>query len=381
MAKTVTPESQQELAEIIAAATSPFSVQGLGTKPIGHGLDGDVLSLKNFSGIVVYEPEELILEAKAATSLAELEKLVGEKGQMLAFEPPDYSRLFGAKSSGTLGGAMACGLSGPRRLKAGAARDHILGVSGITGQGLAFKAGARVVKNVTGYDMPKLLCSSHGTLAVMTSIIVKVLPRPETEETLVFTGLGDHDAIALLAGALQTSAEISSAAHVPGEGTYLRLEGIAPSVAYRRDRLLSHLKKDGNVLDDKQSRKLWKALRDVEPFWSLRSHAIWRISTTPGIAADVMQKIAAQLTTRHYYDWAGGLIWLAVADAEDGGAGVIRAAIPSGHATLLKASELVKAKVPVFQPQPPALAALTARVKQAFDPRGILNPGRMYKGI
>ncbi len=381
MADFFSPKSETELADAIASATSPFSVQGLGTKPIGHGVDGDVLSLKNFSGIVVYEPEELILEAKAATSLTSLERLVASRGQMLAFEPPDYSRLFGTKSSGTLGGVMACGLSGPRRLKAGAARDHILGVSGITGQGLAFKAGARVVKNVTGYDMPKLLCSSHGTLAVMTSIIVKVLPRPETEETLVFADLDDHDAIALLADALQTSAEISSAAHVPGEGTYLRLEGIAPSVAYRRDRLLIHMKKDGNVLDDKQSRKLWKALRDVKPFWSLKSHAIWRMSVAPGFAADVMQKISAQLSTRHYYDWAGGLIWLAVADAEDGGAAVIRAAVPSGHATLLRASESIKSKVSVFQPQPPGLAALTGRVKQAFDPRGILNPGRMYKGV
>ncbi len=378
MAKALTPASESELAEMIADAAGGLALQGLGTKPIGHEVDGPVLSLQKFSGIIAYEPEELILEVRAATPLAEIEKLIAQRGQMLAFEPPDYSAVFGSPSSGTLGGVMACGLSGPRRIKAGAARDHILGIAGVTGQGLAFKSGARVVKNVTGYDMAKLMTSSFGTLAALTSIIVKVLPAPETEETLVFQGLSDFEAVKLMSAAMQSAGEVSGAAHVPGEGTYLRVDGIAPSVAFRRDRLIALLGQDAGVLEEAASRKLWKELRDLKPFRTLKSHALWRVSVTPSEAPALVAKLAEVLDLRSFYDWAGGLVWLAVAGAEDGGAAVIRGALASGHATLLRGP---KAQVPVFQPQAPALAALTARLKQSFDPRAVLNPGRMYKGV
>lgn len=379
MAKMQTPASQDELAEMIAAAEAPLALEGTGSKPIGHTVEGQRLSLRKFSGIIAYEPEELILEVKAATTLSEIEKLISQRGQMLAFEPPDYASLFASPSAGTLGGHMACGLSGPRRIKAGAARDHILGISGVTGQGLAFKSGARVVKNVTGYDMPKLLTSSYGTLAAMTSIIVKVLPAPETEETLVFHGLSDAEAVSLMSAAMQSAGEVSGAAHVPGEGTYLRVDGIAPSVAFRRDGLIKLLARDAGVLEEGASRKLWQGLRDVKPLWPLKDHVIWRLSVTPSEAPAIVKRVQEHLDLRCYYDWAGGLIWLAVSGSEDGGASAIRSAITSGHATLLRGPAELKARVAVFQPQAPALAALSARVKHSFDPRGVLNPGRMYK--
>lgn len=381
MVTTLAPATEDELADTIATAKAPFRIQGQGTKPIGHEGVEPVLSTRKFSGVLAYEPEELILDAKAATPMADLEKLLAQRGQMFAFEPPDLSGLMGATSKGTLGGIMACGVSGPRRIKAGAARDHVLGVSGVTGQGLSFKAGARVVKNVTGYDMAKLLTGSYGTLAVMTSLIVKVLPAPETEETLVFKGLSDSEAVTLMSSAMQSVGEVSAAAHVPGEGTYLRLDGIAPSIAFRRDRLMAQLSHDAGVLEEGHSKALWQAIRDVKPFWGLKSHSVWRVSVAPSAGAAYVEALKPHLSFRHFYDWAGGLIWLAVDGENDGGTATIRAALPGGHATLIHAPRAIKDQVAVFQPQEPALAALTRRVKEAFDPRGILNPGRMVQGL
>ena len=382
MTRLLAPASEAELAACVKDATSPFRLQGLGTKPtLGNPVSApQVLSLHHFSGIVIYEPEELILEAGAATPLAGIEKTLAQKNQMLAFEPPDYASLLGSTSAGSLGGIVACGLSGPRRVRAGAARDHVLGFSGVTGAGVTMRAGARVVKNVTGYDLAKLATGSHGSLVALTSIIMKVLPRPETEETLVLRGLDDAAAIALLSEAMQSPADVSAAAHVPGEGTYLRLEGIAPSVAARRDRLVKLLARDTGILGSAESKALWTGLRDVKPLWPLRESAIWRISVTPTEGPAIAARISREMDARFYFDWAGGLIWMAVAHASDGGAGVIRAALTSGHATLLRAPDPVRKAVSAFTPQPPALAALAARVKQSFDPGNRFNPGIMVKG-
>lgn len=376
------PKSEAELADMLASATAPLRLQGLGTKPyLGNPVAADqVLSLRNFTGIAVYEPEELILEAGAATAMSEIGKLLSAKGQMLAFEPPDFSSLMGSTSAGSLGGVVAAGLSGPRRVRAGAARDHVLGFSAVTGAGERIRAGARVVKNVTGYDLAKLATGSHGSLAAMTSIIVKVLPRPETEETLVLRNLSDAAAIAVMSEAMQSPADVSAAAHVPGDGTYLRLDGIAPSVSARRDGLLKRLARDAGIMSATESADLWCGLRDVKPFWGLKDHAIWRLSVTPTEGAAVADRIRQQLHTQHFFDWAGGLVWLAVGGADDGGAGIIRASCAPGHATLVRAPEPVRHAVSAFQPQPPALAALSARVRQAFDPRNILNPGIMVRG-
>ena len=379
----VRPGSEEELAEAIAGAAAPFEIIGGGTK---RGLGRPVqaartLDLSAFDALHIYEPEELIFEAGAGFRLAEAERLVEAKGQQFAFEPPDYSRLLGGASSGTLGGLLASNLAGPRRLKAGSCRDHVLGFRGVSGRGEIFKCGARVVKNVTGYDLPKLMAGSFGTLAALTSITFKVLPRPETEETVVLGGLDDGQAVAAMSLAMQSSCEVSGAAHVPGEGTYLRLEGIAPSVVYRRDALAKALGRPIQLLAASGSRAKWAAIRDATRFADAPERPVWRLSVTPSEAPAAIARIRANIDARYYFDWAGGLVWLDVPPTDDAAAGPIRQALRGGHATLIRAPDAVRAVVDVFQPQPAALAALSARVKEAFDPRHHFNPGRMYRGV
>ena len=377
------PRTEAELASLIRDTEAPFAIVGTGTKRnLGRPVEATaMLSLARFTGIRLYEPEELILEAGAATPLAEIEAAIAAENQQLAFEPPDLSALLGSARSGTVGGMLACNLSGPRRIKAGAARDHVLGITGVSGRGEAFKAGARVVKNVTGYDLPKLMAGSYGTLAALTTITLKVLPKPETEETLVVAGLSDTGAVNAMSRAMQSSYEVSGAAHLPGLGTFLRLEGIAPSVAYRRDKLVQLLQGKTTVLSGAASRAQWKQIRDVSLFSDTKQSLVWRISVAPSEAPGVVAKIKEQIDARHFYDWAGGLVWLDVPPTEDASTTVIRGAIGTGHATLIRASEAIRARVAVFQPQAPALAALSARVKESFDPRHLLNPGRMYRGV
>jgi glycolate oxidase FAD binding subunit len=383
MAGTVKPASERELSELAAGAEEPLEIIGTGTK---RGLGRPVqaaatLDMSGFSGVIAYEPEELILEVGAGTRLSEVESLVAARGQQLAFEPPDWSRLLGGAHSGTAGGLIACNLSGPRRVKAGAARDHVLGVSGVTGSGEVFKAGARVVKNVTGYDLPKLLTGSHGTLAALTSVILKVLPAPETEETVVLTGLDDAQAVKTMSLAMQSPCEVSAAAFIPGEAVYLRLEGIAASVAYRRDQLAKLLRTPVEVLAAKSSAATWQAIRDGAPFAENPRHPLWRLSVTPSDAPAIIGALKEKLDIRYLFDWAGGLVWLEVPPSPDASATLVRAALASGHATLLRAPEATRAAVDVFQPQEAALAALSARVKESFDPRHVFNPGRMYRGV
>lgn len=383
MIERLKPGSERELAEIIAAATDPLEIIGTGTK---RGLGRPVqaaatLDMSGFTGIIAYEPEELILEVGAATPLAEVEALIAAQGQQLDFEPPDWTTLLGSANAGTMGGLVACNLSGPRRLKAGAVRDHILGIRGVTGAGDAFKAGARVVKNVTGYDLPKLLTGSYGTLAALTSVILKVLPAPETEETVVLRGLDDEAAVATMSLAMQSPCEVSSAAFVPGEAVYLRLEGIAPSVAYRRDALAKMLKTPVEVLAAKTSAARWTAIRDGARFADRPSHPLWRLSVAPSHAPEIIRVLKGHLDIRYLFDWAGGLIWIEVPPEQDAASPAIRSTFSQGHATLIRAPEAMRAAVDVFQPQAAALAALSARVKESFDPRHVLNPGRMYRGI
>ena len=197
----------------------------------------------------------------------------------------------------------------PRRMKAGAARDHILGATGVNGCGEIIRAGARVVKNVTGYDVPRLLAGSYGTLMALTSVIFKVLPAPETEQTLQMKCKDVSQAIAMMTKALQTSAEVSSAAFVPGQGIYLRLEGIAPSVSFRRDLLLQVMVEKCETLPDAESRNLWAALRDVAPLWKHKAKNIWRLSVPPSDAPALIQVLG---DVNYFCDWAGGLVWIAV---------------------------------------------------------------------
>ena len=377
------PATEVELAEMIAGAEAPLEVIGNGSKrQLGHPVQvAATLDMSTFSGVIAYEPEELILDVGAATPLADIEAMLSQRGQQLAFEPPDWSALLGSHSSGTVGGLVACNLSGPRRIKAGAARDHILGIHGVTGAGNIFKAGARVVKNVTGYDMPKLLTGSYGTLAALTSMILKVLPAPETEETVVLWRLDDAQAVEAMSLAMQSACEVSAAAYIPGEAVYLRLEGIAPSVSYRRDQLGKVLKRPIEVMAMTSSAAKWKSIRDGAMFAENHRHPLWRISVAPSAAPGIIRTLRDTLDIRYLFDWAGGLIWLEVPPSHEASESLVRGSFTAGHATLIRAPESTRAAIDVFQPQASALAALSGRVKDAFDPRHILNPGRMYRGI
>ena len=372
---------------------------GQGSKrALGRPCQTDItLDLSGLTGVTLYEPAELVLSARAGTPLAEIEALLEKNNQQLDFEPMDYGPLLGGKAGqGTLGGAIAANLSGPRRIKAGAARDHFLGVTAVTGRGETIKSGGRVVKNVTGYDMCKVLAGSWGTLAAMTDMTIKVLPRPETEATVVVEGLDDERACAAMSAAMGSSCDVSAAAHLPDHvasyfdglprpeaATALRLEGVAPSVAHRRETLAALMKPFGPValLNDGDSKALWRSVREIKPFAGAQERPLWRISTAPGKGHEVAAAItpAAQM----FYDWAGGLIWVAMPFADEPDAGSIRRAVAAlgGHATLVRAPASLRASVAVFEPQGAGLAALSKRVKDGFDPKGVLNPGRMWAGV
>jgi glycolate oxidase FAD binding subunit len=404
MADVLKPRDAKEVEDAVAWALGndkPLEVAGQGSKRlIGRPSQTDLtLDLSGLSGVTLYEPQELVLSARAGTPLSEIERLLDKNNQQLAFEPMDYGPLLGgAASRGTLGGVIASNLSGPRRIKAGAARDHFLGVSAVTGRAETIKSGGRVVKNVTGYDMCKLLAGSWGTLAAMTDVTLKVLPRAETEATVIVEGLDDTRACAAMAAAMGSSCDVSGAAHLPDHvasyfdglpkreaATTLRLEGFAPSVKHRKEALAALLKPFGPLalLDEKESRALWASVRQVKPFAAEAACArpLWRISTAPAHG----HAIAAAITpaAQMFYDWAGGLIWVAMPFGDEPDAGSIRAAVASvgGHATLVRAPAAVRASVDVFEPQEAALRALSKRVKESFDPKGVLNPGRMWAGV
>ena len=363
------------------------SKRGLGRPPqLPH-----VLDLGAFAGIVDYEPAELVLTAGAATPLSEIDAALDRANQMLAFEPGDWRALLGTRDkTPTLGGALACNLAGPRRIRQGAARDHFLGFKAVSGQGEAFKAGGRVVKNVTGYDLCKLMAGSYGTLAALTEVSVKVLPRPEATRTVAFAGLDVTRAVAAMTQALNASHEPTGVAYLPAEAaangkslTAIRVEGPIPSVEARAGALRRELAGfgDAEILADAVSLTLWRDIRDVVPLAAMGDRAIWRLSVAPSAAPAVIATLGSALDLRYFLDWGGGLIWLAVPLAQDAGVAAIRGAIGDGHATLIRASDALRAAVPVFQPQSGGVAALSARVKASFDPKRVFNRGRMYADL
>ena len=410
MMQTFVPRGEAELVEAVRWAITDkqsLAISGSGSK-LGWGRPPEstaqplaALSLDALDGIDLYEPEELVLSARAGTKMSELEQRLAQHGQQLAFEPPDLGRLFGAPAgAGTLGGTIGCNLSGPRRLSAGAARDHVLGFAGVNGLAEPFKAGGRVVKNVTGFDLSKLLCGSFGTLAALTHITLKVLPAPEDScSILVF--VADANAATLIMGAaLQSPHEIGGAAYLPervarhshvapiaqaGKSVVaLRLEGAAPSVAARGAALKDLLKDRGEIADLTmvESRGLWGEIRDVAPYVGDAVRSVWHISVPPAAGAKIAAEIAAP-DDDFYFDWGGGRIWLASETDVVGAATRIRRAVAAvgGHATLIRAADEARRTVPVFQPPSRAEAALIGRLKDNFDPHRIFNPGRMYEGL
>ena len=387
------PKTNADVLDAVKWAVSsniPLEVIGQGSKrALGHPTQtAHTLDMSGLSGVTLFEPEELVLSAKAGTPLSDIVELLDRHDQEMQFEPADLGPLLGkAAGLGTLGGLVSTNICGPRRLKAGSVRDHILGITAVSGRGAEFKSGGRVVKNVTGYDLSKGVTGAYGTLAVLTDIIIKVLPKSQTEQTLAIKGLDDEQASAAMALAMGSNGEVSATAHLPaGIGgtnstTLFRLEGFQASVDYRIDNLAKLLSEYGQHqrLDASASRNEWQKIRDCLPFTSRQDRSVWRVSCTPTMGHRIVQSLAGETSFEHFYDWQGGLIWLQMEEdipREE----LVRAAVRAhggGHATLVRADASLRQSASVFEPQPEALAALSKRYRENFDPNGILNPGRM----
>jgi len=397
------PVDEREFSHVLADATArqtPLELTGAASKrSIGRPIQtAATISTMSLRGITLYEPSEMVMSARAGTRLSQVEDDLAARGQMLAFEPLELGPLIGGEAGqATIAAVFATNMSGSRRIRVGAARDHLLGLRGVNGRGEIFKSGGRVMKNVTGYDLCRGLSGSWGTLAVMSEVTFKVQPVPEDTGTLILIGLPDEIAVEVLCGAMGTPFEVSGAVHLQPalvarlwhDGlrqqaqavTALRLENFAKSVAYRKTKLKAHLKAYGEIheLDRENSLDFWGELRQLSVLQG-SSAQLWRISTSPGVGPKVVAAITAYMECRAFYDWSGGLVWAEVLPTTDAGAADIRRVIAThgGHATLIRAAPEVRAAVEVFQPLEAGLERISRKIKAAFDPAGILNPGRMY---
>jgi len=410
MSEKFEPENTEAVRAIVAdalASKTPLEIAGAGSKrAIGRPVDLTyVLSTAQLSGVSLYEPDELVLRAGPGTPMKQIQMQLDQHGQMLAFEPPDLGPLLGGEvDAGTIGGIVAGNLAGPRRIKAGAARDHFLGVEAVSGRGEVFKSGGRVVKNVTGYDLCKLMAGSWGTLGVMTDVTVKVLPAPEKTRTVLISCGDAATAVEAMTRALSSPHDVSAAAWMPAPATArsgvsyiagahtalaaIRVEGIGASVGARCDALRDELSAFGDIeeLHTHNSVKFWREIRDIRLLGEdteTGDDAIWRISVPPAEAPGLLERLHAGFEMDAYLDWGGGLIWARVTGMADAGSYVIRRAMGStgGHALLVRARNEQRIVEPVFHPEAAGVERLTRNIKEAFDPGGILNPGRMYNGI
>ena len=395
MSKNSAPSSEEEIADIVRKAnadSNTIEIVGGGTRlGLGNPVQADMqLSTSKVSGITIYEPGALTIVAKAGTPLSEIEKTLAKEGQHLPFEPVDYCALMGSKGNSTIGGVVACGISGPKRYQAGACRDSLIGVRFINGTGDIIKNGGRVMKNVTGYDLVKLLCGSFGTLGILSEVSFKVLPLAETTTTIVVDDLSSADAVSALAKAGTSPFDPTGLAHLPASKdqpsaqTLIRLEGFANQLEYRATQMSDLLKSFGKVhrLDEKEHLKIWQDVKECRRFAG-KSGSVWRVSVKPGDAPGFLGRLDEQLDC--FLDWSGGLIWIFADDdalKEKGGSSAItdnlRQALAGigGHVTVVRASDKDDI-VSAFQPQAAGVAAISAAIKQQFDPATILNPGRM----
>lgn len=397
------PASEEGIASVVRSAAAErvtLAIVGGGTRAgLGNPVRADrTLSTRRLSGIVAYNPAEMTMSALAGTPLAEVEAALDAKGQTLSFEPMDHRPIFGTSGEPTIGGVFAANVSGPRRYVAGAARDSLLGVRFINGRGEVIKAGGRVVKNVTGLDLAKLLAGSYGTLGILTEVTFKVLPLPPAAASVVVSGLNDAEAAAVMAEAMALPVEVTGAAHLPesvrgrfidgalpdGAATVLRLEGLTESVALRAEKLTRSLARFGSVsrLDVGQTKSLWAEIRDVKPYADGTMRPLWRVSAAPSAGHQLVAALRLQTGVDAFYDWQGGLVWLRMeADPE---AELLRryiGAAGGGHATLLRAGDGARARITAFEPPTPAVAQLSERLRASFDPLRIFNPGRMATAV
>jgi glycolate dehydrogenase FAD-binding subunit len=400
------PDTVEELAYLVAEAAdtrTPLEVMGHGTKrEVGRLVQyGAVLSTESLVGVSLYEPTELVLVALAGTPVAQIEQMLAENDQELPFEPVDLGPVLGfGPGQATIGGVLATNISGSRRILSGSARDHLLGVQAVNGRGETIRSGGRVMKNVTGYDLSRALAGSWGTLAVLTEVAIKVLPTQREVRTLLCFGLADPTGVEVLGLALGTPFEVSGTVHVNGElarrfsdeeisrpgqsVTAIRVENFPASARYRASRLKQMLQAYAPALelDTARSRMFWDDVKSLRMF-ERTGRPLWRISMAPTSGPKLVHSLARKIDVCALYDWSGGLIWLDTPLITDAGAVEIRRTLAEfgGHATLIRAEPQARAVIDVFQPLDAPLMALTAALKQAFDPVGILNPGRMYAGI
>lgn len=365
----LTPRDAQDLRQIVCDAASRgerLELQGGGTRAgFGAPRDARCVAMAGFAGVLDYDPAELVLTVRPATPLAEVQALVAAEGQMLAFEP------FG-DAGATVGGTVAAGVAGSRRVTAGSARDHLLGLTAISGRGETFVAGAKVVKNVTGYDLPKLMAGSWGQLGAMTELTLKVLPAPRLTITLAAEGLTPEQAHAAMACALGSNADVSAAAHLSRGLTLLRVAGFAPSVEARCAALPGLLSGHCALqrLGESEAAPLWAEAMTAS---GLAGETLWRVHLPPRKAAALVATLEP-LDIDWAMDWGGARVWIAHA-----GSGVeVRAAAAAlgGEATLVRADAAMRATVPAFHPKSAGVAALEHRVRRAFDPAGVFATSR-----
>lgn len=366
------PRDAQDLRQIVADAAAQrrkLELRGGGTRAaFGAPREAEIVSLRQIAGVVDYDPAELVLTVRPGTLLAEVQALVAGEGQMLAFEP-------WGEADATIGGTVAAGVAGSRRVTAGSARDHLLGLTAISGRGESFVAGAKVVKNVTGYDLPKLMAGSWGRLGAMTELTLKVLPRPRVTATMLATGLSPRAAHAAMACALGSNAEISAAAHLSSGETLLRVAGFAPSVEARCMALPALM--DGYCplqrLTEQEAGPLWhRAMTGADLAGPVR----WKVHLPPARAPELLDQLAP-LGIEWAMDWGGGLVWIAL---DDPGTQVRdTAAILGGEATLVAAPEAMRSILPALKPRAPGVMALEQRVRRAFDPAGVFVTGRFME--
>ena len=375
----MTPETESELSEMVMAASGPLRIIGGGTRPVGQTVEGETLSAAGLSGIVEYEPGALTLVVRAGTPMAEVEAALAAEGQRLPFEPMDHRGLLATDGTPTIGGVVAGNVSGPRRIAVGACRDFLLGVRFVDGMGRILKNGGRVMKNVTGYDLVKLMAGSRGTLGVLTEVSLKVLPEPPARAVLLIEGLSDTRAVAAMTRTLGSPFEVTGAAHTPrgvdgAPVTMIRIEGFADSVRYRAGRLKELLSDFGAAdveTDPERTAAGWRWVRDVEPFHG-KPGDVWHLSVKPSQAAKIGAALRGKGALELLYDWGGGRIWALAPQGQD-----MRPDGLEGHATLIRASAETRAALSVFQPEPLPLRKISEGLRARFDPRGILNPGLM----
>ncbi len=398
------PLSEREISEIVKSCFKkniPLEIQGLGTKKkIGRNFQSEkTLDLSKHSGIIEYQPEELYIKVKSGTPIDLIKKELKKNNQQLAFEPTDFGPLFsGSNNEGTIGGVVSCNFAGPRRFKVGSARDHILGFRGINGRGEIIKSGGTVVKNVTGYDLSKVASGSFGTLMVFSEISIKVLPIAESNKTLIIDNNDLKSSLDYLNKSLSSSSDPSGAVFYPkifrnqftlndltvfGSITAIRIEGSINSIDHRINKLTKDLRVESRKLDilaPEQSKIFWDDTRRLKVFSNLDKN-LFRVVVPPSTTFNLLNDLST-FNIKYFVDWGGNLIWLQIDSINPKELRELRDIVKkfNGYLTIIKVSDDLKGLIDIFTINE-IKYQITEKIKKSFDPKRILNPGKMYIGI